>query len=100
MANTFKVLHRNSATTGTTTLYTTPASTVTMVTSIVVANTSGTQQTYSLSLDDIPLATTVPVPANESIIIEPKQIIIAAGTIKGSASATSVKFHISGLEMT
>jgi hypothetical protein len=99
MANTFKVLFRGAATTGSTTLYTVPASTTTIVTSILVVNTSATPQTYTLNLDGVSIATTVPVPANDSILIEPKQVLIATDTISGLASATSVNFHISGMEI-
>jgi hypothetical protein len=93
----YALLFRGAASTGSTLLYTVPAATAVLVTSVVVTNTSGTAQTFSLLLDDVSLATTVPVPANDSVSIEPKQVIEAGGTIKGLASATSVNFHISGL---
>lgn len=99
MANTIKPLFRGAATTGSSTLYTTPDSTTTLVTSIVVANTTGSSQTYSISLDGVPLTSSVPVPANESIVIEPKQALAQTDTITGLASSTSVYFHITGLEI-
>lgn len=100
MANSPVVLFRGAATTGTTTLYTVPASTAVIVTSILVANTSSVDQTYTMSLGGVSIATTVPIPPNESIVIEPKQVIVATNTIAGSASATTVNFHISGLAVT
>ncbi len=100
MANTFVVLFRGAAATGSTTLYTVPASTTVMVTSIVVANTSSVEQTYNISLGGVSLASAIPVPANESVVIEPKQVIVATNVISGFASATSVNFHISGLAVT
>ena len=100
MANTFVVLYRGAASTGSTTLYTAPALTTVMVTSILVVNTSASPQTYTLNLNGVSIATLVPVPANDSILIEPKQVITAAQTISGLASATSVNFHISGLAIT
>lgn len=100
MANTFKALFRGAASTGSTTLYTVPASTTTLITSILVVNTSATVQTYTLNLDGISMATTVSVPANDSVLIEPKQVLATTKTITGLASATTVNFHISGLEIT
>ena len=100
MANTFKVLFRGAASTSSTTLYTTPAATTTLISSILVTNTSASSQTYTLLLNDVSMANTVAVPANDSVIIEPKQVLLTGQTLKGLASATSVNFHISGLEIT
>ena len=100
MANTLKVLFRGAATTSSATLYTAPALTTTLVTSIVITNTSASAGTYNLLLNDVSLATLVPVPANDSVIVEPKQALNAGNTIKGLASATTINFHITGLEVT
>lgn len=99
MANTFKVLFRGAATTGSSTLYTVPSNTTTLVTSIVVTNTANAQATYDLSLGGVVVANDVTVPANDSAILEIKQIIEESDTITGLASATTVNFHISGLEI-
>lgn len=100
MANTFKVLFRGAASTGNTTLYTVPDATTTLVSSIVVSNTANSNATYDLSLGGIVLANDVSIPANDSAILEIKQVINAGQTIQGLASATTVNFHISGLEIT
>lgn len=100
MANTFKVLFRGSASTGSTTLYTVPAATTTLINSIVVTNTASVAATYNLLLNDVSIATTVSVPANDSSLLEIKQVLATGQTIKGLASATTVNFHISGLEIT
>jgi hypothetical protein len=100
MANTLKVLYRGAAATSSATLYTVPSSTTTLVTSIVITNTAGTAGTYTLLFNDVSMATTVAVPANDSVIVEPKQVVGAAQTIKGLASATTINFHITGLEIT
>ena len=100
MATTVKALYRGAATTNTaTTLYTVPASTTAVITNIVVTNTSGSIQTYTLALDGISIATTVNIAANDSIIIDMKQVLATTKTITGGASATSVNFHISGVEI-
>ena len=100
MATTAKAFYRGAAATSSATLYTVPASTTAVVNTIVVVNSAATNATYTLLLDDVPLGTTVVVPANDSAILEIKQAIGAGKTIKGLASATTVSFHITGIEIT
>ena len=99
MATTSKVLFRGAASTSNTTLYTTPSATTTVVTNIVVANTSSSSITFDLSLDDVQIANDVSIAANDSITIDLKQVLATTKTIKGLASATTVNFHISGVEI-
>jgi hypothetical protein len=100
MANTAKVLFRGSATTNTaTTLYTVPSATTTVVTSIVVTNTASTAGTFTIGLGGTNFGTAVSIPANDSIVIDLKQVLVATNTITGGASATTINFHISGLEI-
>ena len=73
MATTSKVLFRGAASTSSATLYTTPSATTTVVTNIAIANTTA--------------------------YIDLKQVLDATDTIKGLASATTVDFHISGVEI-
>jgi hypothetical protein len=99
MATTSKILFRGAASTSSTTLYTTPSATTTVVTDIVIANTASATATYELLLNDVVIAKTVTVGANDSTIIQLKQPLTATQTIKGLASATTVNFHISGVEI-
>jgi hypothetical protein len=100
MATVSKTLFRGAATTTTTTtLYTVPASTTTVVTNIVVVNTSGSDQSFTFSLAGVKLAETVTIGALDSTILDIKQVINATDTIQGGASATSVTFHIGGVEI-
>ena len=99
MANTPKKLFRGAASTGNTTLYTTPSSTTTVVTNIVVANTSGSSQTFTINLAGAAIASSTIIAANSLASFDIKQVINATETISGSASATSVIFHISGVEI-
>jgi len=99
MATTSKILFRGAASTSSTTLYTTPSATTTVVTDIVITNTASASGTYELLLNDVVLAKTVTVGANDSTIIQLKQPLTATQTIKGLASATTVNFHISGVEI-
>ena len=96
---TSKVLSRTAAAVTSTTLYTVPASTTAVVTNIVVTNTAGASGTFSLLLDDVSIATTVTVGAYDSTIIDMKQVLATTKTIKGLASAITINFHISGVEI-
>lgn len=100
MATTSKALFRGAATTTTTTLlYTVPSATTTVVTEIVVVNTAGSAGTFTIALDDVSIATTVSVGAYDSTVISMKQALATTKTIKGGASATTINFHISGVEI-
>jgi hypothetical protein len=100
MATISKALFRGAATTTTTTLlYTVPSATTTVVTDIVVTNTVGTAGTFTIALDDVSIATTVSVGAFDSTVISIKQALATTKTIKGGASATTINFHISGVEI-
>ena len=99
MAVTSKALFRGAASTSSTTLYTVPASTTAVVTNIVVTNTATSSATYRLLLDDVSIATDVLISGNDSVVIDMKQVLATTKTIKGLASATTVNFHISGVEI-
>ena len=100
MPVTSKALFRGAATTTTTTtLYTVPAATTAVVTNILVTNTGAASYTFTMSLDDVAVATTVSVAANSITAIDLKQVLATAKTIKGGASNTAVTFHISGVEI-
>ena len=99
MATTSKALFRGAASTSSTTLYTVPASTTTVVTNILVANTAAANATYDLLLDDVSIANDVFIAGNDTVSIDLKQTLATTKTIKGLASAVTVNFHISGVEI-
>jgi hypothetical protein len=100
MATISKALFRGAATTTVgTTLYTVPSGYSAVVTSIVVTNTSASAGTYTLALGGTNLATTVAVGGNDSTVIDLKQPLVGDQTITGGASATTINFHISGVEI-
>jgi hypothetical protein len=99
MATVTKALARTSAATSSATLYTVPSATTTVITNIAVANTAGSAGTFTLLLDDVDLHTTTAIAANSTVYIDCKQVLAAAKTIKGFASATTIDFHISGVEI-
>ena len=100
MATTAKTLFRGAATTTVTTLlYTVPTATTTIISSIAVTNTASSAGTFTIKLDDLDLHTTAEIGANQTVYIDLKQTLTAANTIKGGASATTVNFHICGVEI-
>jgi hypothetical protein len=99
MPTTSKVLFRGAASTSSATLYTVPSATTTVVTDIVITNTASSSGTYELLLNDVVLAKTVTVGGNDSSIIQVKQPLSTTQTIKGLASATTINFHIGGVEI-
>lgn len=94
-----KALARTAAATTSATLYTVPASTTAVITNIVVTNTAGSAATFSLSLDGVAIHTTTAIAANSSTYIDLRQVLTTTKTITGLASAVTVNFHISGVEI-
>ncbi len=100
MATTSKALFRGAATTTVgTTLYTVPSATTTIVSNIAVTNTAASAGTFTLALAGTAIHTTTAIAANTTIYIDCKQVLVATNTITGGASATSINFHISGVEV-
>jgi len=104
MATTTKALFRGAATTTTTTiLYTVPASTTTVVSNIAVTNTAASAGTFTLAMGpsagQVALHTTTAISANSTVYIDLKQVLATTNTITGGASATTINFHISGVEI-
>jgi len=99
MATASKALARTAAATSSTTLYTVPASTTTVVTNIAICNNASSGATFTILLDDIELHKDTAVGANSTIYIDLKQVLATTKTITGLASATTVTFHISGVEI-
>ena len=99
MATVTKALARTAAATSSTTLYTVPASTTTVITNIAVCNNAASAATFTLLLDDIELQKDSTIAANSTAYIDLKQVLATTKTIKGLASAVTVDFHISGVEI-
>ena len=99
MATTTKALARTAAATSSTTLYTVPASTTTVVTNIVVTNSAASAATFTITLDGVDLFKDAAIAANTTAGFDIKQTLATTKIIAGLASATTVKFHISGVEL-
>lgn len=99
MATTSKALFRGAASTGSTTLYTVPSATTAIVTNILVSNTASASATFTINLNGIAIFSSAPVAANTVVVLDLKQPLSSTQTISGSASATTVNFHIAGVEV-
>jgi hypothetical protein len=99
MATISKALFRGAASTSNTTLYTVPSATTAIVTNVVVTNTATSGATFTLKLDAVDLATDAAIAASSIATFDIKQVLDAADLIEGSASAITVNFHISGVEV-
>jgi hypothetical protein len=99
MATVTKALARTAAATSSTTLYTVPSATTTVVTNIVICNPTTSAVTASMTINAIDLLGSVSIAANSTAFFDLKQVIPATQVIAGSASSTSVDFHISGVEI-
>lgn len=103
MATVSKALARTAFATTIGDLYTVPTtSTTTVVTNIVVHNTSASAGTFTILLDGVEIFSDTPIAGKATISVDMKQVLDANATpkkIRGNASTTSVKVHISGVEI-
>lgn len=99
MATTPKLMYRGAASTSNTLHYTVDTGKTAIVTDICVTNTAATSATFTLNLNGTALLSGATIAANSTATFELKQVLVATDTITGSASATTVNFHISGVEI-
>jgi hypothetical protein len=99
MATLTKALARTAAATSSATLYTVPASTTAVISNIVVTNSAATAATFTITLDGVDLYKTCAIAANTTAMFDLKQVLATTKIIAGFASAVTVSFHISGVEI-
>jgi len=99
MAATPTLFYRGAAATSSATLYTVPSSTTSVLTDIVVSNTSTDQQYVTITIDGVNIVPTVPVSAKQVVNLQFRTVIPTGDIIAGYASEADVKFHLSGVEV-
>jgi hypothetical protein len=99
MATLTKALARTAAATSSATLYTVPADTTTVISNIVVTNSAATAATFTITVDAVDLFKDAAIAANSTVSFDLKQVLATTKIIAGLASAVTVKFHISGVEI-
>ena len=97
MPNTPTAFTRGAFATSSATLYTVPASTTIIITSIAITNTAASAATFTLVFDGVDVFKTVAIAANTTIVMDMKQVIGTTKVITGFASAVTVNHHISGV---
>ena len=87
-----------------TVLYTVPSSTVTVVTSLMICNKTGTAATITMAFDGVTLFSAATVNAGETWLIGPgdvRQVMATTTTITASAgTSATIDVRISGAEIT
>jgi hypothetical protein len=78
-------------------VYTVPASTSTIVTNIVVTNTSGSTASFTVCLDGVCLAFQQSLAANTTAYFDLKQFLATTKTVMAIASSSRVNVQISGM---
>lgn len=96
--NTPVLFYRGAATTTSSTIYTVPASTTSILTDIVISNTDSNQQTVTVSVDGVVLIPTVPVPSNSLVNFQFRTVLGTGKTITALAGSTNVTLHVSGVQ--
>lgn len=102
MRQAIQLLAPTAASTSDATLFTSAAATVTIIRSIVIANTSGSAQTYSIAFGGTAataancIASAVAIAANTTTVLYGPFTLPASTAVHALASATSVTFSASG----
>lgn len=100
MTATPKALNRSVLAATSATLYTVPASTNTIITNILLVNTSTSAVAVTIALDGVVVVPAVSVPANTTQAFDLRQVLATTKTITGFAGTASViGCHISGAEI-
>jgi ribosomal protein S2 len=109
MAETLKTLGQvDMGAASLTTLYTVPAATSAVISSVVVCNRNATAITFRLSVRVAALADTpkqylyydVPIPGNDTFVATMGITLAATDIIAGYASGTGASFSVFGTELT
>lgn len=93
------VLYRGAAPTSNTTLYTVPGDHYAILTNVVVANTTSSSIAATISLNGTEIISESPVPGNDALVFDIRQVVEAGQLIEGLAASSGLNFHISGVEI-
>ena len=100
MATTIKAFGRGAFATSSTTLYTVPASTTSLITNVLVSNSSTSSVTFTITFDGVEAIPNSTLAANSVATFDLKQALATTKIIAGYASSVDVKYHITGAELT
>ena len=93
------LFYRGAAATSSATLYTSPTSTTSVLTDVIVSNNDVNQQTVTISIDGVVLLPAVPISGNTLVNFQFRSVFAAGKLITGFASSTNVTLHLSGVQI-
>lgn len=100
MADTLKKVCNGELGTTKVTLYTVPASTTTIIKSIILANKTSIDITATITFAGTNIIPAHTIPANDSIVVQMTAIIETGDLIEGlSDTEASIDYYISGIEV-
>jgi hypothetical protein len=99
MALTVKALSRGEFATSSATIYTVPSGTTAVATNISICNTTGSSISFYILLDGVELFSNTSINQYTTIVIDLKQAIGASDLLTGYATASGLKYHITGTEI-
>uniref|UniRef100_A0A7U3YCT9 Uncharacterized protein n=1 Tax=Geobacillus sp. (strain Y4.1MC1) TaxID=581103 RepID=A0A7U3YCT9_GEOS0 len=100
MATTPKRLYKGTAGTTSTTVYTVPASTTTIVKNIVLTNKTGSAATITITIAGTEVVYNYSVAANDTVVLDLSLVMSATEIITVQAgTANAINVYISGVEV-
>jgi len=100
MAETLKKLASGTLGTTEATLYTVPASTKTIVKSIILCNKTASAATATIKFAGVEVIAAHTIKANDTLCVQITGVLEASATIAGLASAASaINYYVSGVEV-
>lgn len=100
MANTPVRMARGALGTASAVLFTVPASTTSIVTEIIINNTTNNDVVATVNLAGTSVISTSPIPAQGGLVLGMKQVMSAGETITALAATTGLNIFISGVNVT
>lgn len=99
MPNIAKSLYRDNAPTSSTTLYTVPSLTSTVITDMFLVNTGSSENSITINFNGKAIIPTTHIAGNSVVNFSMKQVLAAGQTITANASSSSIIIHLSGMEI-
>lgn len=99
MATQQKVLFRGDVPQTNTSVYSVPSSTSTVITNIIISNTTGSPLRATLKIGGVSALGSTEIIENTSLFADLKQVMNEFDAIEISANGTGLEIHVSGVEI-
>jgi len=97
MSTTAVTIARQELALSSTTIYTSPASTTTVLTNIIISNSNSSAKAVTFSIDGVPILSQSIVNANDTVAVDLKQVVDVGLTITAFSNSAGVYLHASGI---